>query len=156
MKGRKPKPNYLKVVSGTAQPSRMNDDAPTPSESIPDPPHWLSPRAAEWFQKITGIMVGQKTISADFVDVLSLAATRYDEILDCTAVIEDCGRVYVRKDTEGKIIMVKARPEVAMRSEALRHLHSLLSELGLSPAAIGKVKGTGGRGSEDDPFSEFG
>jgi P27 family predicted phage terminase small subunit len=150
--GRPRKPDHLKVVSGTAQPSRMNADAPKPSKALPEPPEWLSERAAEWFLKTVGILDGMGIASADHVDMLSLAASRYDEILDCQSVIEDLGRVYMVLSISGSRTF-KARPEVAMKNDAMRHLQSLLSEFGLSPATVSKVSAP--PGERDNPFAEY-
>lgn len=152
MVGRKRKPDHLKVVSGTAQPCRMNPNAPAPSSDLPEPPDWLSERAAEWFLKTVGILDGMGIASADHVDMLSLAATRYDEVLECTAVLEDLGRVYTTVMISGSV-QFKARPEVAMRNDAMRHLQSLLAEFGLSPATVSKVSAP--PGERENPFAEF-
>lgn len=154
MAGRKRKPDHLKVVAGTDKrhPERMNPHAPRPSEALPEPPEWLSPVAAEWFRKTVAILVGMGIASADHVDMLSLAATRYDEVLECTAIIEDLGRTYTSVSVTGSL-MYKSRPEVAQRSEALRHFAALLSEFGLSPSAVGKVSVD--RGQRENEFAEF-
>lgn len=150
--GRKRLPDHLKIVKGTAQPCRMNPNAPTPSGNLPEPPAWLSERAAEWFLKTVAILDGMGIASADHVDMLSLAAARYDEILDCQAVIEDLGRVYTVITISGSL-QFKARPEVAMKNEAMRHLQSLLAEFGLSPSSVGKVSAP--PGERENPFAEF-
>lgn len=150
--GRKRKPDHLKVVSGTDQPCRMNPDAPEPSQALPEPPEWLSERAAEWFLKVVAILDGMGIASADHVDMLSLAATRYDEVLECTAIIEDLGRTYMVMAISGSRTY-KARPEVAMRNDAMRHLQSLLAEFGLSPASVAKVSVPAGQ--RHDPFAEW-
>lgn len=150
--GRKRKPDHLKIVAGTAQPSRMNPHAPKPSKALPAPPEWLSERAAEWFIRTLAILDGMGIASADHVDMLALAATRYDEVLDCTGIIEDLGRTYVVTMISGSKSF-KARPEVSMRNEAMRHLQSLLAEFGLSPSAVGKVSAP--PGERENPFAEF-
>lgn len=151
-RGRKAIPDHLKLVKGTAQPSRLNPNPPKQSASMPEPPDWLSDRAAEWFRRTTAILDGMGIASADHVDMLSLAATRYDEVLDCTAVIEDMGRTMFVVTISGSKIP-KARPEVAMRNEAMRHLQSLLAEFGLSPSSVSKVSAP--PGDRGNPFDEF-
>lgn len=150
--GRKRKPDHLKVVAGTDQPSRMNPLAPKPSKALPSPPEWLNPRAAEWFLKTVAILDGMGIASADHVDMLSLAATRYDEVLDCTAIIEDLGRTYFVTTISGSKVP-RSRPEIAQRNDAMRHLQSLLAEFGLSPATVAKVSAPAG--DREDPFAEF-
>jgi len=71
--------------------------------------------------------------------MLAMLASRLEEIEICTIVIEDSGRVYASTTTlerkDGSVVekvMIRARPEVAMRNEAMRHAQSLLVEFGLS------------------------
>ena len=146
MAGRKRKPDALKQLAGTAQPCRMNPDAPIASEGEAEPPHWLSERAAEIFDELTAIIDRMGIGSPDDTAMLAMLASRLEEVEVCTAVIEDAGRVYTSESTtsrgDGETVtksMVRARPEVAMRNEAMRHAQSLLSEFGPSPAARSKV-----------------
>src|SRR5258708_37641120 len=92
--GRPRKPDHLKIVGGTAQPSRMNPLAPVPTKALPDPPEHLSVRASEWFLRVLAILERMGIASADHVDMLGLAAEAFDDVRDCRAVIEDLGRVY--------------------------------------------------------------
>jgi P27 family predicted phage terminase small subunit len=78
------------------------------------------------------------TCSASWTEVLAAAAIRQCEVVQLTEVIDEHGYTYETVNTGGSV-MVRARPEVAQRSEAHRHLQSLLAELGLTPAARSKV-----------------
>jgi phage terminase small subunit len=49
--------------------------------------------------------------------------------------------------------MIRARPEVAMKSEAMRHAQSLLGELMLTPMSSLKI--ATGQKAEDNPFGGF-
>lgn len=148
--GRKRKPDHLKVLSGTDQKCRMNEDAPAANPGMANPPAWLDTRAAEHFSRLSAILHGMGIASPDDVDMLAALSSRLEEIEILTAVIEDAGRTYEQRDERGQVKMIRARPEVAMRNEALRHAQSLLAEFGLSPAARAKVK-AGGKG-EENPF----
>lgn len=149
--GRKRTPDHLKVLSGTAQKCRMNEDAPAAKTGIASAPAWLSERAAEHFSRLSAILDGMGIASPDDIDMLAALSSRLEEIEILTATIEDAGRVYEQRDEKGEVKMIRARPEVAMRNEALRHAQSLLAEFGLSPAARSKVS-AGGKG-EENPFS---
>ncbi|TFZ59328.1 phage terminase small subunit P27 family [Methylorubrum sp. Q1] len=151
MAGRKRKPDALKQLAGTAQPCRMNPDAPTASEGEAEAPEWLSERGAEIFDQLTAIIAGMGIASPDDTAMLSMLASRLEEVEVCTAVIEDLGRVYTSETKSGT--MVRGRPEVAMRSEAMRHAQSLLSEFGLSPAARSKVSAV--TPPESNPFNDL-
>ncbi|MCL4068347.1 phage terminase small subunit P27 family [Pseudomonas sp. GX19020] len=145
MAGRKKTPDHLKLVKGTAQKCRMNPEAPAANVGTATAPAWLSERAAELFDQISATLLGMGIASPDDQHVLSLVASRIEEVEILTAVIEDAGRTY---QTEAGLW--KARPEVAMRNEAMRHAQSLLAEFGLTPAARSKV--SAGKPAEKNPF----
>jgi P27 family predicted phage terminase small subunit len=49
MRGRRPKPTQLKLITGITKASRLNHHEPKPLAEIPDPPNTLTPAArAEW------------------------------------------------------------------------------------------------------------
>ena len=56
MAGRKRIPDHLKIVAGTAQPCRMNADAPVAASDLPVPPDRLSARAAEIFAGLVSVI----------------------------------------------------------------------------------------------------
>ncbi len=86
--------------------------------------------------------------SPDDMHALSLLASRIEEVEILTAVVEDAGRTY-QTDTG----LWKARPEVAMRNEAMRHSLSLLSEFGLTAASRSKVSAV--KPTEANPFASL-
>ena len=153
MAGRKSIPDHIKLVKGTARKHRMNADAPAPNVGTPTPPEWLSERAIEIFYRLTAILSGMGVSSPDDEAALAILASRMEEVELCTAFIEDHGRTYERRDESGALIMARARPEVGMRSEAMRHAQSLLSEFGLTPAARSKV--SAGQSADPNPFAEL-
>lgn len=160
MAGRKPKPDHLKLITGTAQPCRMNPGAPSASKVAPIAPDWLSERAAEIFDGLVAILNEMGLASGSDTAMLAMLASRIEEVEICTAVIEDGGRVYVSKaetttGQDGALVvkqMVRARPEVSMRNEAMRHVQTLLSEFGLSPAARSRVSSAKADGEAEDEF----
>lgn len=159
MRGRKRKPDHLKVVSGTDQRCRMNEAAPVADVSMPEAPDQLSARAAELFRQLVTIIAGMGIASASDVHALTILAQRLEEVEICTVVIEDSGRFFtssVEYDDEGRITsqQIKGHPAVAQRSEAMRHAQSLLAEFGLSPAARSKVSVNTPK--EANPFAALG
>lgn len=146
MAGRKRTPDHLKLVKGTAQKCRMNPDAPAANVGTASAPAWLSGRATELFDQISATLLGMGIASPDDMHALALVASRIEEVEILTAVIEDAGRTY---QTESGLW--KARPEVGMRNEAMRHAQSLLAEFGLTPAARSKV--SAGKPAEANPFA---
>lgn len=159
MRGRKRKPDHLKVVSGTDQKCRMNEAAPAADMQLPDAPDSLSSRAAEIFRQVVRITAGMGIASASDALMFYLLALRIEEVEVCTVVIEDSGRFFVSSveyDDEGRVVsqQIKGHPAVAQRSEAMRHAQSLLAEFGLSPAARSKVSTNVPK--EENPFASLG
>jgi P27 family predicted phage terminase small subunit len=151
----KRKPDNLKIVSGTARPDRMNPDAPPANVGVAVAPEWLSERAEKLLCKLSATLLGMGIASPDDQAALAILAIRLEEIEICTGIIEDTGRTYSTTATSGDKL-VRARPEVAMRNEAMRHAQSLLSDFGLTPSARSKV--SAGKPAEMNPFAalEFG
>src|SRR5690554_5403864 len=144
MAGRKRIPDHLKIVAGTAQPCRMNADAPVAASDLLVPPEWLSARSAEIFAGLVSVIEGMGIAWASDTAALALAACRPAEVEGCAAGIEDGGRTCLSSagyDSEGRVIsqQLKGHPAVAQRSEAMRHGQALLAEFGLTPAARAKV-----------------
>lgn len=149
------KPSHLKVVAGTARKDRMNDAEPAAPKGAPDAPLWLSSRATEIFAGLCATIDGMGYLSTADQHVIAQAASRLEEVEITTAMVEDGGRTYVSQatyDDEGRVLsqMMRSNPIVAQRSEAMRHAHALLSELGLTPAARSKV--SAGKKPDDNPF----
>lgn len=150
--GRKRKPDHLKIVSGTAQPCRINADAPIAPTSLPVPPGWLTVRGAEIFHSLVAILDEMGIASSADTQVITLCASRIEEVEITTALVEDNGRTYETVSETGS--MFRSRPEVAQRNEAMRHAQSLLSELGLTPSARSKVSAM--TKPEGNPFKNLG
>ncbi|MFC3613565.1 P27 family phage terminase small subunit [Lutimaribacter marinistellae] len=148
--GRKRTPDRLKVVAGTDRPCRMNPDAPAAPVAAPEAPAWLSERATEIFDGITLMLVEMQIASVADTWAQAMLASRLEEIEVCTAVLEDGGRTYLTTATSGDKL-VRARPEVAQRSEAMRHAQSLLAEFGLTPAARSRVSAN--KTPDQNPFA---
>lgn len=151
--GRKRKPDHLKIVSGTAQPCRINADAPVPPTTLPVPPGWLTVRGAEIFHALVAILDEMGIASSADTQIITLCASRIEEIEITTALVEDSGRTYETVSESG-CSMFRSRPEVSQRNEAMRHAQSLLSELGLTPSARSKVSAM--KKPEGNPFKNLG
>ena len=143
------KPSHLKIIAGTSQKCRTNPNEPDAPSGSPDAPLWLSDRATEIFASLCALIDGMGYLSTADQAVIAMAASRLEEVEIATARIEDGGRTYETTNAQGDA-MIRSHPMVAQRNEAMRHAHSLLSELGLTPAARSKVS-AGGK-VEDNPF----
>jgi P27 family predicted phage terminase small subunit len=131
-------PTHLKIISGTLRKHRENDAEPVAAGGWPETPAWLSGGAAMVFVDTCGRMDALGTLSPEWSDAIADYASCIDEARQATVVIEDLGPTY-SMETKSGAIMFRARPEVAMRSDAMRRAQSLRAELGLGPASKSRV-----------------
>lgn len=123
------------------------------------PPLHLSDLAQLLFADIAGMLEAQGRADQHFAQVVALLAQRLEQIQRWQAVLEmtgdTCTSKTVRKVGGEQVIteMIRARPEVSMLSEAMRHAQSLLGELMLSPSAAMKLGGGKSEGPGD--FDDF-
>lgn len=122
-------------------------------------PVHLSELAQAHFTSIAQILAEQKRASAHYAEHVALLAQRLEQIQRYQAVIETEGDTFVSesaKKVDGEMIvtrLVRARPEVAMLSDAMRQAQSLLSELMLNPAAALRI--ASGHKAERGAFDDF-
>lgn len=122
-------------------------------------PLHLSDLAQLHFASIAQILIEQKRSSAHYAEHVALLAQRLEQIQRYQAVLETEGDTFVSESVKmvakRPIVtrMVRARPEVAMLSEAMRHAQSLLSELMLNPAAALRI--ASGHKPEAGAFDDF-
>jgi P27 family predicted phage terminase small subunit len=81
MRGRKPKPTWLKLVAGNPGKRPLNVDEPQPSSDLKDPPDWFTnSQRAEWDAVIASAPPGLlKQIDASIVTVYAVAADLHRE-----------------------------------------------------------------------------
>lgn len=151
--GRPRKPTHLKVVAGTAQKCRINKDEPKAKGGWPVAPDWLSERSSVIFDETCRRMSGMGTLSEEWADVIADYASCVEEIEITTGIIEDLGRTYTTTTQTGDT-MFRPRPEVAMRSDAMRRAQALRAELGIGPASKSRV--SAGKSDEENPFKALG
>lgn len=138
-KGRKPATVHELKRRGETRPSRLREDAPKGSATAPEEPVDLSQSEAMDFREIVSRLDEIGSASSTDVGVISLAARRMTEIRKLTIEIEEKGFTYETFGESGR--MIKANPAVRMRSDAMRHLHSLEATMGLTPTDRRKLGG---------------
>ena len=159
--GAKVLPMNEKIAKGTFRKHREKG-IPTPSEKLPIPPSWLNRRAKSIFRLMVR-RIGEITVaSMTHTESISILCSRLEEVQRLTKFIDENGSSYEKKAIVGRgesaheiILGVYARPEVKQRSDAIRHLHTLLLEFGLTPSSLGRVKPKGDKGKVTNEFSEF-
>lgn len=137
MKGRKKLPDALKVVQGTFRKHRASGDCGQ-DETPMTAPENLSEAAQVHFAVLKDSVAELGLDSSTFNVVLALAAERMAEIDECNVIIAAHGRV-IESVTEAGNVLLRANPAVVQRTEAMRHLQSLLAEFGLTPTSAARV-----------------
>jgi phage terminase small subunit len=133
-----------------------------PPVSSKPPKHaaWLNKRAREIFADLVHRLNDGPGASETHAEAINLCAARLAEVERLRAVLDEKGSTYeaqqVLRDGETVITTgVKARPEYAQCSEAMRHAAALLVELGLTPAAQGRVKAGRTKGGQATGFEDI-
>lgn len=123
------------------------------------PPLHLSDLAQLLFRDIAGMLAQQGRAEPIFAQHVALLAQRLEQVQRWQAVLEmtgdTCTSTTVRKVGGQQVVteMIRARPEVAMLSDAMRQAQSLLGEMMLNPSAAMKLAS----GKKDAPgdFDDF-
>ncbi len=154
MRGRKPKPTKLKLLSGTARKHRLNEHEPTPDLAQPAPPEHLTGAARlEWERVIEEIV--QLGIMSN-LDRAPLAA--YCQAYGRWVAAEAALARMADKDavTEGLIIRTRAgnvihNPLVGAANKAMADMVRYAAEFGFTPSSRSQVSAADAR-EEDNPF----
>ncbi|MDG6079763.1 P27 family phage terminase small subunit [Erythrobacter litoralis] len=157
--GRKRKEPALKQLAGTERADRENEVGTPASTGAMICPLHLSDLAQLHFESLAKILEEQDRASPHYAEHVALLAQRLEQIQRYQAVIEVEGDTFTSESAKkigNQLVvtrMVRARPEVAMLSEAMRHAQSLIAELMLNPAAALRI--ASGHKPEAGAFDEF-
>lgn len=147
--GRRSKPTVFKVLSGTDQPCRRNDDEPQPDipDSLQDPPDFLSKTAkAEWYS------LGIKLHNAGLLTELDYSAFEkyciaHGHLVDAETKMGD---KFVVCGAKGGDIQ---NPLMGIINKCTEICHKFLSEFGMTPSSRAKVKVDGAK-KKKNKFAE--
>lgn len=165
------KPDYLKVIAGTARPHRMNKDAPTPARECPPPPPHISDKAkSAWMEAAAiadrmGVLTGADVLALEMLaeaiaDIRAARASLASPMImrskdsngnEVEEIVSEAGDRYYW--THGTSAMKRARPEIADISDADRRIAMWCAKFGMSPSDRARVKA--GKPETND-FAEFG
>lgn len=132
------KPRQLKVMRGTLRKDREPREPVEPRKGRAEAEAWLSPGERAAFDELAEQAERCGTPTASFPHVLTAAAIVWDQLRrDCETIGTE-GMTYESKTTSGARKLV-LRPEVYNRASTLKLLRGYLTELGLTPASIGRL-----------------
>ena len=140
MRGRKPKPTYLKLITGNPGGRPLNFDEPEPQGDLLDPPPWFSARQRVlWSQTIRVAPPGllrilDSTVLEIFVVAKSLHETAAQNI-------EKYGAIVKVPDARGHM----ASPYMRVLNQQALLMTKCISEMGFSPSSRSRVKVVGNK-----------
>lgn len=143
MAGRKPVPTALKKLRGNPGKRALPANEPAVEPSMPLYPSYFTDDQRDAWNDLAERLFGMKVLTEGDSTALELLVVAYTEWRYAAAVVEREGMVYTNI-TETGGIMYRARPEVAIASDAWRRVSSMLREFGLTPSARTKVSAAGG------------
>jgi P27 family predicted phage terminase small subunit len=129
-RGPAPTPTNLRVLHGETRPSRINAAEPRPRDRPPDRPGWLTPAAAEEWDRIAPDLAAMGTVKA--VDATGLAA--YCEAVArfraASAAVAASGAMLTDRDGAER-----KNPAVGLARDASVEIRMWAREFGLTPSA---------------------
>jgi P27 family predicted phage terminase small subunit len=134
--GRRPKPTAIKLLQGTARPSRSRNRGPEQAEvARPPKPTHLGKVASEEWERLAELSERRRVLTAADGPILEAAVMAYATLRQASRVLDRLGLVY-RTDSG----MLRPRPEAAIGANAWRMYVTALSHFGLTPACREKVR----------------
>lgn len=132
MAGRRPTPTRLKVINGTAQPSRINKKEPKiKAAAIPNCPAWMNAEGKKEWRRIAKVLTESGIV------------TQLDYVVLAT-FCQMWGR-YVEAEKAGQEVNVSH----------ITQMRLLAVEMGMSPSSRSKVEAVGLNATERNPFDDL-
>lgn len=158
MRGRKPKPTGLKLVTGTERADRANPDEPQPQPVCPEPPDHLKAEArAEW-TRVSHQLHALGILSE--IDRAALAA--YCQAYGRWVQAETALDVMAHRDTVTHGLMIRTQggnaiqnPLVGTANKAMTDMMRYAAEFGMTPSARTRIRAEGQQIGLDDSTAEF-
>lgn len=151
-RGPPPKPTPLKLVTGNPGKRALNKREPKAVGTYGAPPAHLTRVGQSLWRRLAKKLNAMNLESEGDRNALEILCSAYEEWREAREIVIDEGLTYERKTAQGEVMIV-ARPEVAIAADAMRRVHRLLLEFGLTPSARSRV--TAGEAPTVDPMEEF-
>jgi len=122
------------------------DAEPVPLDGPIVAPDWLGELARTFWARLEHQVSGMRVMTAADVDALGLLCAAYEEYVVHNATVEKLGAVYesrhIDMGEDGRVferLIIRPRPEAAMRSDAWKRTKSMMTEFGLTPSARSRL-----------------
>lgn len=146
MRGRKPKPTRLKVITGNPGKRALNMDEPRPEPAVPECPPELGDSAQREWQRLAGELAKLRVLTN--LDRAALAAycNAYALWAEAVAAVQRYG-VMIKSPTGFPI----QSPYVSIVNRQAEIMMRIASEFGFTPASRGRISAP----QEDDEPNFF-
>lgn len=155
MKGRKPKPTALKLVTGNPGKRAPKRREPKPARCIPSPPAHLSDQAKVAWGSLATRLDRLGLLTELDAYALEQLCENYAELLELRADVAAHGRFQICETKVGGT-MERTRPAATMLADAERRFRGMMSEFGLTPSSRTRVQTSEDAKPEDPAEAYFG
>jgi len=131
-------------------PKPKADNALKPIRGVPPVPEHLGAIAKAKWAQVCVLLDAMNVLSVTDTDVIELYCAQYQVLREAQAAMELEGRVL-----KGRFDQQKVSPWVQIEVAALKQMTSLLSQMGLTPAARAKVNAAPPELDIAGEFAEF-
>lgn len=154
MKGRKPKPTHLKLVTGNPGKRAINKAEPKVPRARPSAPSHMSDKARETWGYVSGLLDRMGILTEIDAVALEMLCEAYADYLHAREALQAFGsRYYTTVNAQGGI-MHRAHPAVAEAADADRRIKAWLAEFGLTPSSRTRI-GANGEEAPEDPAEKY-
>lgn len=150
--GRPAKPTALKLLQGNPGKRAINRNEPQAKRGKPAMPKGLDARGRKAWEEMAQLLDDMGVLTVADGMALETLVDAYSEWKKARAVVKKEGQSYKSVGENGGF-MLRARPEVAIASDAWRRIKSLLGEFGLTPSSRTKLQAQ--HGDDEDPFESW-
>ena len=160
MAGRKPLSPEIHKLRSTFRKDR-HDNKWTPVEGEFVPPDWMKPEAEPYFEYLRATIKGIGCESSTFSAAVATLAELLYERNRLRDMAEELGGPVIQRKLTTKGYQsedyLKANPAYKLYIEQDKRVSSMLTEFGLTPAAMSRIKGLAKpeRAEEEDPFAKL-
>lgn len=158
MKGRRPKPTHLKLVTGNPGKRRINRAEPKLAQLIPNPPPELTAEAQEEWLRVAPRLLAAGIITA--IDRTALAA--YCQAYGRWILAERALAEMARRDQTMHGLIIRTtngnpihNPLVSIASKAMSDMVRYASEFGMTPSGRSRITANYHDAEHDDPDDHF-
>src|SRR5690349_4468004 len=130
MKGRKPKPTHLKLVTGNPGKRAINPAEPKAKRARPSAPSHMSDKARETWGYVTGLLDRMGILTEVDALALEMLCEAYADFLAASATLKELGSDYYETMNQSGSIMYRAHPALAKKQDADRRIRGWLAEFG--------------------------